>query len=127
MRRNKPPQNVTISASLADNAGQEKQTQVYAEFRTREHVKFKSRQDGSKVLSQGSSTLWGGWWEEGRRGFLAAPVEKTVSGLPGMTLEGPGCLRMGRGYQEGSVQCPQPQFAVCDVSRQALHSLRGGF
>ena len=60
-------------------------------------------------------------------GFLAAPVEKTVSGLPGMTLEGPGCLRMGRGYQEGSVQCPQPQFAVCDVSRQALHSLRGGF
>ena len=33
-------------------------------------------------------------------------VEKTVTGLPGMTLGGPACLRMERGYREGSVQCP---------------------
>lgn len=41
------------------------------------------------------------------------PVEKTVSGLPGMTLEGPACLRMGRGYQEGSVQCPLSLSLPC--------------
>lgn len=33
-------------------------------------------------------------------------VEKTVSGLPGMTLGGPAFLRVGHGYQEGSIQGP---------------------
>lgn len=74
---------VTISASLTNNVGQEKQTQVYAEFRTCEHVKFKSRQDGSKVLSQGSGTLWGGWWEEGRRGFFGYTNRKDSEWTPG--------------------------------------------
>ena len=41
---------VPVSASLTNSVGQEKQTQVYAEFRTCEHVKFKSRQDWSKLL-----------------------------------------------------------------------------
>ena len=36
----------------------------------------------------------------------ALTVEKTVSGLPGMTLGGPAFLRVGHGYQKGSIQGP---------------------
>lgn len=38
-----------------------------------------------------------------------------------MTLEGPACLRMGRGYQEGSGSVSsEPQFAVCDEQANSL-------
>ena len=59
MRGNKPPVHVTVSASLSNSVGPEKQTQVYAELRTCEHMKFKSRQDWSKLLEVRVAALSG--------------------------------------------------------------------
>ena len=50
---------VTVSASLSNSVGPEKQTQVYAELRTCEHMKFKSRQDWSKLLEVRVAALSG--------------------------------------------------------------------
>lgn len=87
---------------------------MYVEFHTCEHVKFKSRQDGSKVLKVRVAAPSGEAGGKRAGGFfLAAPVEKTASGFPGMTLGGPACLRTGHGCQEGSVQCPLSLSLPC--------------
>ena len=76
-RGDKPPLHVMISASLANNVGQEKQTQAYAEFRTCEHVRFKSRQDWSQLLEVRVVAPSGEVGGKGAGGgflfFLAAP------------------------------------------------------